>query len=187
MLLDSDFKARIVDFGLSRLKSDDMHLCHDMFSQDLGRSQELVGRSQDLLKSQDLARIVGSKSELASDDESKMKSKHRYHGDGSIGRKMDIVAIDIDEPTKEQPESSAQDVDANELHAKGKEVVLGVCGSGKLHHLFEADKDWPFPSEERTDWWSKELQALPSDNHTKEIQKKKSWGTDWLSWKRDEH
>ena len=50
MLLDSDFKARIVDFGLARLKSDDMHLCHDMFSQDLGRSQETrIGNGDDYL------------------------------------------------------------------------------------------------------------------------------------------
>jgi serine/threonine protein kinase len=189
VLLDGNFNARIADFGLARLKSDDMHLYHDMFSQDLGRSQELMGRSQDLLKSQDLAKIIGSKSELASDDESKIKSKHRYQGEGIIGRKMDIVAVDINKPTKEQPASSAQDVDANELHAKGKEIVsenLSVCGSGKLHHLFEADKDWPCPSEERTDWWSKELQAVPSDSHNKEIQKKKSRSREWLSWKHDD-
>lgn len=190
VLLDDNFSARIADFGLARLKDDDMYLHHDMFSGDLGRSQELMGRSQDLLKSQDLAKIMGSKLELASDDESKTKSKHKYHVEGSIGRKMDIVAVDSDKPTKKQPESSTQDVDANELHAKGKEIVsenMGASGSAKLHHLFEADRDWAYPpSEERPDWWSKELQAVPSDNHNKEIQKKKPWSRDWLSRKHDE-
>lgn len=191
VLLDGNFSARIADFGLARLKSDDMYLYHDMFSGDLGRSQELMGRSQDLLKSQELAKIMGSKLELASDDESKTKYKHKYHVGGSIGRKMDVVAVDSDKPTKEQPESSAHDVDANEIHAKGKEIVsekMSASGSAKLHHLFEADREWPYPpSEERPDWWSKELQAVTSGNHNKEIQKKKSWSRDWLSWKHDDN
>ena len=110
---------------------------------------------------------------------SKTKSKHKYHVGGSTGRKIDVVAVDSDKHTKEQPESSAQDVDANKLHAKGKEIVsekMGASRSAKLHHLFEADREWPYPpSEERPDWWSKELQAVTSGNHNKEIQKKKSW------------
>ena len=50
VLLDGNFSARIADFGLARLKSDDMHLYHDMFSQELGGSQKLMGRSQNFLK-----------------------------------------------------------------------------------------------------------------------------------------
>ncbi|GLJ18626.1 hypothetical protein SUGI_0331930 [Cryptomeria japonica] len=176
VLLDNNFKARIADFGLARLKSDDMYYV-DMFNQ----SQELW-KSQDLLKSQELSRIVAgrdSKSGASDDDESSHTNINRNPKE-SPGKVMcieDNVAIDV----MDEQHTRGPSVGVDELDAKGKEIVsehLGVAGC----------EDWMkmYPSEEGTDWskelqdgniqkknfWSKELQ----DGN---IQKKNFWSKDW--------
>lgn len=172
ILLDTDFRAKISDFGLSRIKVD-AEFGVDLFSQDLGRSQELSGN----LGGVETPRAVGTSMEtttevdfaLALQASSSSKNSRTCYNVRALN--MNSVNYNAN-MVSEGGENKG-------CHGKGKEVsgvdVGGDDWNGKL-----LTYDDEFCSVDH----SKELNLssnLAGDDH---MAGSKQWGKDWW-WRQD--
>lgn len=171
VLLDSEYKAKLSDFGLSRLKLEE-EFGVDMFSQELGKSQELW-KSQDLsgnlggmttgtetptpigtpMESQDEVDFAMALQASSSSKGSKIFQNIRPFGFNSVTQNLSFF----------------NENDATTRTAKGKEVSIVENGVASYdEELSSVDH-------------RKELDLGGGDDKARNI---KQWGKDWW-WKQD--
>ncbi|KAL2533986.1 putative receptor-like protein kinase [Abeliophyllum distichum] len=186
VLLDSEFRAKLSDFGLSRLKLEG-EFGVDLFSQDLGKSQEL-------LKSEELSgnlNAVGGGGEnetpatgtpveshdhdevdfaLALQASSSKNSCQIYHN-------VNIFALN----SLNCSSGFGNENDINDTNVKGKEVLNNKNGGVNGNEFVNYDDDLSSMSP------SKELNlnvAMVRDDGNSNNVSAKQWGKDWW-WKQD--
>ncbi|OMO74065.1 hypothetical protein COLO4_26735 [Corchorus olitorius] len=179
VLLDSDYKAKISDFGLSRIKVEG-EIGLDLFSQDLGKSQELW-------KSQELSGNLGGTT-----------------GDQTpaIGTPVDSNNTEVDFALALQASSSSKNskkcynVKALNLNsfnynanlASENDCKSGNNGKGKEVTSVDVGDDWntkfvPYDDEFSSIDHSKELNS-GANLGIDEAANIKQWGKDWW-WRQD--
>lgn len=156
VLLDWDFRAKVSDFGLSRHKTQLGQFGMEIFSQDLGKSQDLLSGN---LMSRSLKNEVDfTHKPLAS---SSSKNCKLFHD-------RDVMS------------PSNQDAKANEngCSPRGKEVVPPVLGGEESKKFFSYEEElWSIEH-------SKELEQSPSAIGD-ESGNPKQWGREWW-WRQEE-
>ncbi|GAB4850553.1 hypothetical protein Ancab_029862 [Ancistrocladus abbreviatus] len=156
VLLDWDFRAKISDFGLSRMK-EEVEYGVEMFSQDLGKSQELSGN----LNVETVGNEVDFALALQASGPSKNKACHNSNS-------LSFGSLNCFEKTNDVKYSSSP---------KGKEV-LSVDVSGDVWR-----KSFSYDDELSSIEHSKESELNPyvvdATGNAKQ-----QWGKDWW-WKQD--
>ncbi|PQM40191.1 putative receptor-like protein kinase [Prunus yedoensis var. nudiflora] len=174
ILLDFDYRAKISDFGLSRIKVDG-EFGVDMFSQDLGKSQELW-KSQEL--SGNLAAdtpAIGTPVESASEVDFALALQASSSSKNS--RKCcDVKALNLNSVNYNA--NIAFESDMKSCHGKGKEVSTVDLGGDDWNNRFV-----PYDDELSSIDHSKELNFVAGSG-VDDAEDTKQWGKDWW-WKQD--
>lgn len=163
VLLDWDFRAKISDFGLSRVKGED-EFGVEMFSQEMGRSQDLW-KSQDLFGNLNL--------------ETPPKTPTNGKGQGS-GEVDFALALQASSSSKNGRAMHNLNSSSCKMSPKGKEVLVEDGIGGEEWRKFGGWYDQALSSFEH----SKELELNPSLG-VDESGYAKQWGNDWW-WKQDD-
>ncbi|KAM1189394.1 hypothetical protein ACFX2J_025074 [Malus domestica] len=174
ILLDFDYRAKISDFGLSRIKVEG-EFGVDMFSQDLGKSQELW-KSQDL--SGNLAAetpAIGTPVESASEVDFALALQASSSSKNSK-KSCNVKALNLNSVNYNANIACESDVKSG--HAKGKEVSSVDFGGDDWNNRFV-----PYDDELSSIDHSKELNIIAC-NGVDDAEDTKQWGKDWW-WKQD--
>jgi serine/threonine protein kinase len=174
VLLDSDYRARISDFGLSRIKVEG-EFGVDLFSQDLGKSQ-------DLWKSQDLSGNLAMETPAIG---TPVESTHEVDfalalqaSTSSKNSRISYNAKALNMNSLNYNANMASESDVKSSSAKGKEVsVIDVGGDDWTNRFVPYDEE--FSSIDH----SKELNFNASSTADEEVDTKQ-WGKNWW-WKQD--
>ena len=174
VLLDSDYRARISDFGLSRIKVEG-EFGVDLFSQDLGKSQ-------DLWKSQDLSGNLAMETPAIG---TPVESPHEVDfalalqaSTSSKNSRISYNAKALNMNSLNYNANMASESDVKSSSAKGKEVsVIDVGGDDWTNRFVPYDEE--FSSIDH----SKELNFNASSTADEEVDTKQ-WGKNWW-WKQD--
>ncbi|XP_059459219.1 putative receptor-like protein kinase At1g80870 [Corylus avellana] len=174
VLLDSDYRARISDFGLSRIKVEG-EFGVDLFSQDLGKSQELW-------KSQDLSGNLAAETPAIG---TPVESTHEVDfalalqaSTSSKNSRISYNAKALNMNSMNYNANMASESDVKSSSAKGKEVsVIDVGGDDWTNRFVPYDEE--FSSIDH----SKELNFNASSTADEEVDTKQ-WGKNWW-WKQD--
>jgi serine/threonine protein kinase len=174
VLLDSDYRARISDFGLSRIKVEG-EFGVDLFSQDLGKSQDLW-KSQEL--SGNLAAetpAIGTPVESAHEVDFALALKASTSSKNSR-ISYNVKALNMNSLNYNANMASESDVKSSS--AKGKEVSVVDIGGDDWSNRFV-----PYDEEFSSIDNSKELNFNASSTVDEEVDTKQ-WGKNWW-WKQD--
>ncbi|EXB55137.1 Putative receptor-like protein kinase [Morus notabilis] len=181
VLLDFDYRAKISDFGLSRIKVEG-EFGVDMFSQDLGKSQELW-KSQELSGNltaetptvstpvESSAHEVDFALALQASSSSK-NSRSCYYNAKALN--LNSVNYNANIATESDVIRSGGN------NAKGKEVSIVDFGGDGWNHKFVPYDDEPPCSIDH----SKELNSNNTSSPVDEALDAKQWGKDWW-WRQD--
>ncbi|XP_077238137.1 putative receptor-like protein kinase At1g80870 [Tasmannia lanceolata] len=187
VLLGSDHRAKISDFGLSRVKMEgDFGI--ELFSQDLGRSQELW-KSQDisenLCKSQDLDGNLWKSQDLSANpadgtpaESSEVDFALAFQASCSKNSRIDHNVKNLNEFSLNSNGYACNEGEFKQNNSKGKEVSTNISGG-----------DWgkfvPCDDEPCSIDHSKELNANAlSPSVDDSAKNSKQWGRDWW-WRQD--
>ncbi|KAL4181885.1 hypothetical protein AMTRI_Chr12g273280 [Amborella trichopoda] len=176
VLLDSNFRAKVSDFGLSRVKNEG-EFGIDLFSQELvgksqelWKSQELIGKSQELWKSQDLGKNCRGKpkSEISDHTVNQVAETANLASDTEVDFALALQAS----CSHSRLELSPKNCDFNGFSTNGEDGLASNL-KGKEVSIEPEDSEDELCSFDH----SKELSnASPVDT--------KQWGKDWW-WRQD--
>lgn len=179
VLLDSDYRAKLSDFGLSRSKMEG-EFGVEMFSQELGRSQELW-KSQEL--SGNLA-LAGGGAETPADSAHEVDFALALQASSSSKNSRscyNVKSLSLNSLNYNANMASEGDfkIGNGTGNGKGKEVSCVDMGGGEDWNKFVAYDDEPCSIEH-----SKELNGNASSVVDDVSAGSKQWGKDWW-WRQD--
>ncbi|KAL9247495.1 hypothetical protein vseg_020921 [Gypsophila vaccaria] len=159
VLLDWEFRAKLSDFGLSRIKVED-EVGVEMFSQDLGRSQELSGNLNGEIRVDHISgECSGGEVDFALALQASSSMKNARVG-------VQKMSSGLNQDTRVQ------------ASMKGKEVMV------KDHVVAFLDQEAEAEAVSSSVDNSKELELNPT-NSMEDVGCVKPWGKDWW-WKQDD-
>uniref|UniRef100_A0A2N9GJY9 non-specific serine/threonine protein kinase n=1 Tax=Fagus sylvatica TaxID=28930 RepID=A0A2N9GJY9_FAGSY len=174
VLLDSECRARISDFGLSRIKVEG-EFGVDLFSQDLGKSQELW-------KSQELSGNLTAETPATG---TPVESSHEVDfalalqaSSSSKNSKISYNVRALNLNSSNYNANMANESDVKTCNAKGKEVSVVDIGGDDWNNRFV-----PYDDEFSSIYHSKELNCNAFSG-VDEAADTKQWGKDWW-WRQD--
>ncbi|XP_004303236.1 PREDICTED: putative receptor-like protein kinase At1g80870 [Fragaria vesca subsp. vesca] len=169
ILLDFDNRAKISDFGLSRIKVDG-EFGVDMFSQDLGKSQELSGNF-----AVDTSPAIGTPVESSNEVDFALALQASSSSKNS--RKCcNVKALNLNSVNYNANIACESEVKSSD--AKGKEVSSVDFGGDDWNNRFV-----PYEDELDSIDHSKDL-GFTAGSAVDEAEDAKQWGKDWW-WKQD--
>ncbi|XP_041020844.1 putative receptor-like protein kinase At1g80870 [Juglans microcarpa x Juglans regia] len=174
ILLDSEYRARISDFGLSRIKVEG-EFGVDLFSQDLGKSQELW-------KSQELSgNLAAETPAIGTPVESAHEVDFALALQASTSSKNSRISYSVralNTNSFNYNANMASENDGKTSSAKGKEVSVVDVGGDDWNNRFV-----PYDDEFSSIDHSKELNFNASSAVDEDVDTKQ-WGKNWW-WKQD--
>ncbi|XVF86331.1 hypothetical protein PTKIN_Ptkin18bG0030900 [Pterospermum kingtungense] len=181
VLLDSDYRAKVSDFGLSRIKVEG-EFGVDLFSQDLGRSQELW-KSQDLSgtlggTTGEQTPAIGTPVESNNTEVDFALALQASSSSKNSKKCFNVRALNLNSFNYNANLASESDCKA-EINGKGKEITSADTGTGD---------DWntrfvPYDDEFGSIGHSKEFNSS-ANLGADEKANMKQWGKDWW-WRQD--
>lgn len=177
VLLDAEFRGKVSDFGLSRIKVEG-EFGVDLFSQDLGKSQDLW-KSQDLSGNLTAAETpaIGTPVESVSEVDFALALQ------ASSSSKNSRTCFNVKALNLNSLNYNANIV-GESVNAKGKEISSLDIGGGGGDDCWN-NKFVPYDDEFcSTDYNSKELGVNASLVDNDEKENGKQWGKDWW-WRQD--
>ncbi|KAK2371667.1 putative leucine-rich repeat receptor serine/threonine-protein kinase-like [Trifolium repens] len=186
VLLDAEFHGKISDFGLSRIKVEEGEFGADLFSQDLGKSQDLWKSQEDLSGNLTVETpVIGTPVESVSEVDFALALQ------ASSSSKNSRTCLNVKALNLNSLNYNANIVGESESRSvnttKGKEISsLEIGGGGR--------DDWnnnnnnnmfvPYDDEFYSTDYSKELAVNNACLVDDEKENGKQWGKDWW-WKQD--
>ncbi|KAL5576133.1 hypothetical protein UlMin_017832 [Ulmus minor] len=175
VLLDFEYRARISDFGLSRIKVE-AEFGLDMFSQDLGKSQELW-KSQELSGNLTAAETPAIGTPVESPQEVDFALALQASSSSKNSKTCyNVKALNLNSVYYNA--NIANECDVKSGNAKGKEVSTVDFAEDDWNHRFVPYDDEPCSMDHSKELNSNTCSAADDAADTKQ------WGKDWW-WKQD--
>lgn len=177
VLLDSEFRGKISDFGLSRIKVEN-EFGVDLFSQDLGRSQELW-KSQELsgnLTTETPTPAIGTPVESVNEVDFALALQA---SSSSKNSKTCFNVKTLNLSSFNYNANIAHESEIRTCNAKGKEISTLDIGGDDWNQKFV-----PYDDEFSSIDHSKELSTVNASSVDEEKINGKQWGKDWW-WRQD--
>ncbi|KEH39655.1 putative protein kinase RLK-Pelle-RLCK-XI family [Medicago truncatula] len=176
VLLDAEFRGKISDFGLSRIKVEG-EFGVDLFSQDLGKSQ-------DLWKSQDLSGnltaetpVIGTPVESVSEVDFALALQASTSSKNSRSC-LNVKALNLN--SLNYNANIVGESESRNVNAKGKEISsLDTGGGGGGDDCWNTNKFVPYDDEFCSTDYSKDAYLVDEEKENG-----KQWGEDWW-WRQD--